>query len=59
MSSSYLRELAFVSEKLPEQRRSPAHLPHFDIGRTHHIGVANLLAGKLRSKQKFSDAESS
>ena len=48
--SSSLSEPAFVSEKLPEQHRRPAERPFIDIGRTHHSGVADLLAGKLRSK---------
>ena len=40
----------------------PLMLPsnsNFDIGKTHHSGVADLLAGKLRSKRKTSDTESS
>ena len=58
-SSSSLSEPVFVSEKLPEQRCRPARRPSIDIGNTHHSGVADLLAGKLRSKRKPSDAESS
>ena len=58
-SSSSLSEPVSVSEKLPEQRRRPAQRPRIDIGETYHSGVADLLAGKLRSKQKTSDAESS
>ena len=58
-SSSSLSETVFVSEKLPEQRRRPAQRPRIDISKTHHIGVAELLAGKLRSKRKSSNAESS
>ena len=58
-SSSSLSEPAFVSEWLPEQRRRPAQRPRIDISKTHHSGVAELLAGKLRSKRKTSNAESS
>ena len=58
-SSSSLSEPVFVSEKLPEQRRRPAQRPGIDIGKTNHSGMADLLAGKLRSKRKTSDAESS
>ena len=58
-SSSSLSEPVFVSERLPEQRRRPAQRPRIDIGKTYHSGVAELLAGKLRSKRKTSDAESS
>ena len=58
-SSSSLSEPVFVSERLPEQRRRPAQRPHIDIGKTHHSCVADLLAGKLRSNHKASDAESS
>ena len=58
-SSSFLSEPVFVSERLPEQRRRPAQRPRIDINKTHHSGVAELLAGKLRSKRKTSNAESS
>ena len=58
-SSSSLSEPVFVSEKLSEQRCRPAQRPHFDIRKTHHSGVAELLAGKLRSKRKTSDVDSS
>ena len=58
-SSSPFSEPVFVSERLPEQRRCPAQRPRFDINKTHHSGVAELLAGKLRSKRKTSSAESS
>ena len=58
-SSWSLSQPAFVSEKLPEQRRRPAQRPRIEIGKTHHSGVAYLLAGNLRSKRKTSDAESS
>ena len=58
-SSSSLSEPVFVSEKLPEQRCCPAQRPRIDINKTHHTGVAELLAGKLRSKRKTSNAESS
>ena len=58
-SSSSLSEPVFVSKRLPEQRRRPAQRPRIDIGKTHHSRVADLLAGKLRSKRKASDAESS
>ena len=58
-SSSSLSEPVFVSERLPEQRRRPAQRPRIDISKTHHSGVAELLAGKLRSKRKTSNAESS
>ena len=40
------------------QRRRPAQRPRIDINKTHHSGVAELLAGKLRSKRKTSNAES-
>ena len=56
-SSSSLSEPAFVSDKLPEQRRHPAQRPRIDIGKTHQCGVVDLLAGKLRSKRKISGAE--
>ena len=58
-SSSSLSEPVFVSERLPEQRRRPAQRPRTDIRKTHHSGVVELLAGKLRSNCKTSDAESS
>ena len=58
-SSSSLSEPVFVSERLPEQRRHPAQRPRIDIEKTHHSGFAELLAGKLRSKRKTSNAESS
>ena len=56
-SSSSLSEPVFVSERLPEQRRCPAQRPRIDISKTHHSGVAELLAGKLRSKRKTSNAQ--
>ena len=58
-SSSSLSEPVFKSEKLSEQRRRSAQRPRIDIGKTHHSGVAELLAGKLRSKRKTSDVDSS
>ena len=58
-SSASLSEPVFVSERLPEQRRRPAQRPRIDISKTHHSGVAELLAGKLRSKRKTSKTESS
>ena len=58
-SSSSLSEPVFLSERLPEQRRRPAQRPRIDISKTHQSGVAELLAGKLRSKRKTSTAESS
>ena len=58
-SSASLSEPVFVSERLPEQRRRPAHRPRIDISKTHHRGVAELFAGKLRSKRKTSNTESS
>ena len=58
-SSASLSEPVFVSERLPEQRRRPAQRPRIDISKTHHRGVADLLAGKLRSKRKTSNTESS
>ena len=58
-SSSSLSEPVFVSERLPEQLRRPAQSPRIDINKTHHFGVTELLAGKLRSKRKTSNAESS
>ena len=58
-SSASLSEPLFVSERLPEQRRCPAQRPRFDISKKHHRGVADLLAGKLRSKGKTSNTESS
>ena len=54
-----LSEPVFVSERLPEQRRRPAQRPRIDISKTHHRGVAELLAGKLRSKRKTSNTASS
>ena len=56
-SSSSWSEPVFVSEKLTEQRHRPAQRPRIDIGKTHHSRVTDLLAGKLRSKRKASDAE--
>ena len=56
-SFSSLSDSAFVSDKLPEQRRRPAQRPRIDIGKTHQCGVVDLLAGKLRSKRKTSGAE--
>ena len=58
-STSSLSEPVFVSERLLEQRRRPAQRPRIDISKTHHSGVDELLAGKLRSKRKTSRAESS
>ena len=58
-SSSSLSEPVFVSEKLPEQRRRSAQRPRIDISKTHHSGVVELLAVKLRSKRKTSNVESS
>ena len=58
-SSASLSEPVFASEGLPEQRRRPAQRRRIDISKTHHNGVAELLAGKLRSKRKTSNAESS
>ena len=58
-SSSSLSEPVFVSRRLPEQRRHPAQRPRIDISKSHHSGVAELLVGKLRSKRKTSNAESS
>ena len=58
-SSASLSEPVFVSERLPEQRRRPAQRPRIDISKTHHRGVAELLAGKLRSKRKTSNTASS
>ena len=58
-SSSSLIEPVFVSERLPEQRRRPAQRPRIDNKKTHHSGVAELLAGKSQSKRKTSNAESS
>ena len=58
-SCSSLSEPVFVSEKLLQQRRRPAKRPRINIGKTHCSGMADLLAGKLRSKRKTSDAESS
>ena len=57
VSSSSLSEPVFVSERLPEQRRRPAQRPRIDIGKTNHSRMADLLAGKLRSKRKTSDAQ--
>ena len=57
-SSASLSEPVFVSERLPEQRRRPAQRARIDISETHHRGVADLLAGKLRSKRKTSNTES-
>ena len=58
-SSASLSEPVFVSERLPEQRRCPAQRPRIHISKTHHRGMADLLAGKLRSKRKTSNTESS
>ena len=58
-SSASLSEPVFVSERLPEQRRRSAQRPRIDISKTHHRGVADFLTGKLRSKRKTSNTESS
>ena len=58
-SSASLSEPVFVSDRPPEQRRRPAQRPRIDISKTHHRGVAELLAGKLRSKRKISNTASS
>ena len=58
-SFASVSEPVFVSERLPEQRRRPAQRPRIDISKTHYRGVADLLAGKLRSKRKTSNTESS
>ena len=52
-SSASLSEPVFVSERLPEQRRRPAQRPRINISKTHHRGVAELLAGKLRQSAKL------
>ena len=57
-SSASLSEPVLVPERLSEQRRRPAQRPRIDISKTHHSSVAELLAGKLRSKRKTSTAES-
>ena len=57
-SSASLSEPVFVSERLPEQRRRPAQRPRIDISKTYHRGVADLLAGRLRSRRKTSNTES-
>ena len=57
-SSAPLSEPVFVSERLSEQRRRPAQRPRIDISKTHHSGVAELLAEKLRSKRKTSNTAS-
>ena len=57
--SASLNEPVFVSETLPEKRHRPAQRPRIDISKTHHSGVAELLAEKLRSKRKTSNTESS
>ena len=46
-SSASVSEPVFVSERLSEQRRRPAQRPRIEISKTHHSGVAELLAGKL------------
>ena len=58
-SSASLSEPVFVSERLQEQRGCPAQRPRIHISKTRHRGVADLLAGKLRSKRKTSNTESS
>ena len=58
-SSASLSEPVFVSGRLPEQRRRPAQRPRIDISKTYHRGVADSLAGKLRSRRKTSNTESS
>ena len=58
-SSASVSEPVFVLERLPEQRRRPAQRPRIDISKMHHRGMADLLAGKLRSKRKTSNTESS
>ena len=58
-SSSSLGEPVFISVKLPDQRRRPAEGPRVDIWKTHFSAKAELVTGKLRSKRKTCDAESS
>ena len=58
-SSASLSEPVFASERLSEERRRPAQRPRIDISKTHHNGVAELLAVKLRSKRKTSNTASS
>ena len=58
-SSSSLSEPVLVPERLHEERRRPAQRLRIDNNKAHHSGVAELLAGKLRSKRKTSNAESS
>ena len=58
-SSASLSEPVFVSERLSEQRRRPTQRSRIDISKTHHSGVAELLAGKTRSKRKTSNTASS
>ena len=58
-SSASLSEPVFVSERLPEQRRRPAQRPRIDISKTRHHGVAAVLAGRVGTKRKTSNTESS
>ena len=58
-SSASLCEPVFVPERLPEQGRRPAQRPCIDVNKTRQSNVAELLAGKLRSRSKTSTAESS
>ena len=51
-STSSLSELAFVADKLLEQRLCPAERPRIDIGKTQHSTAAKLLADRLRSNRK-------
>ena len=55
-SSSSLSKPSFVFEKMPSQLRRPAQPPSADIGKTHRSGMADLLAGNLRSNRKASAA---
>ena len=52
-SSSSLSEPVFVSERLPKQRRRPAQRPRIDNNKTHHSGVAELLAGNYDRSTKL------
>ena len=59
-SSSSLSEPVFVCRKgYPSNVVVLQSVPRIDISKTHHSGVAKLLAWELRSKRKTSNAESS
>ena len=58
-SSSSVSAPGSISKKLPEQRRRTAQRPRIDLAKTQHGVSATLVADRLRSVRKPSDADSS